>query len=156
MMNNPIRTLSTLFLLLGCGSGDYIPGPADAFVGIWNSNEAVTTYSGENGGSNWTATGPVTISRLNPSAVVVDNSIVDQGPCALQYDVTSEVIANLHGVQFCEMDKNLGMNEVKEVAFKSGTLTKNGDVLSLTADGSINKLTYSVSVHETSTLTLAD
>ena len=64
-------------------------------------------------------------------------------------------IANLQGQQFCEMDKNMGMSQVKEVAFNSGTLTKNGDVLALTAEGAIQKLVYSVSVQETSTLTLA-
>ena len=155
MIANPIRTLSILFLLFGCSSGDDAPGPADAFVGIWNSDEAVTTYSGEEGQYNWTATGTVTISRLSGSAVVVDNSIVDDGPCALRYDVISDGIANLQGQQFCEMDKNMGMSEVKEVAFNSGTLTKNGDVLALTAEGAIQKLVYSVSVQETSTLTLA-
>jgi hypothetical protein len=155
MMANPIRTLSAVFLLFGCSSGDDAPGPADAFVGTWNSNEAVTTYSGENGESDWTATGEVTIYRLNGSAVVVDNSIVDKGPCALRFDVTSDGIAKLQGLQFCEMDKNMGMDYVKEVGFKSGALTKNGDVISLTADGTIEELVNSISVHETSTLTLA-
>jgi hypothetical protein len=155
MIANPMRALSALFLLLGCSSGDDAPGPADEFVGIWNSDEAVTTYSGEEGQYNWTAIGTVTISRLNGSAVVVDNSIVDNGPCALRYGVISDGIANLRGQQFCEMDKNLGMSQVKEVAFNSGTLTKNGDALVLTADGAIQELTYSTSVRETSTLTLA-
>jgi hypothetical protein len=155
MIANPIRTLIALSFLFGCNSVDDAPGPADAFVGTWNSDEAVTTYSGEEGQYNWTATGTVTISRLSGSAVVVDNSMVDNGPCALRYDVTSDGIANLQGQQFCEMDKNMGMSQVKEVAFNSGTLTKNGDVLALTADGAIQKLVYSVSVHETSTLTLA-
>lgn len=75
-MTSVARLFAILLLLSGCDSDDPIvddgtPGPADAFVGVWQGSGSFQTYSSANGQTYREIEGSVTIGRVTRSAVTV-------------------------------------------------------------------------------------
>jgi hypothetical protein len=131
-MTNLMRLLATLLLLLsscdGSNSGDEAPGPADAFVGVWQGSGTTQTYSGSGGEYNWATNGKVTISRLDSAAVVVDASQLDPKICSLTYDIDAEGVGHLRPNQECSGSS---------YRFDNGTLTLKGEVLTMGEGGTV-------------------
>src|ERR1017187_10512129 len=88
-MTTFMRLLAALLLLsacYGCEGEEYVPGPADAFVGTWQGAGTGHRYSGENGQYDWDFDAKATITRVPESAATVDSSALSSF-CKPVYDV---------------------------------------------------------------------
>ena len=95
-MTNTTRLFAVLLLLVGCGISrpvgdvdDGTPGPADAFVGVWQGSGSFQTYSAANGQTYREIDGSVTISRLTSTAV--------KESCIATYMVLQDEVLTLSG-----------------------------------------------------------
>jgi hypothetical protein len=88
-MTNITKLLFALLFLFGCDGSDSVdtaPGPADAFVGVWEGTGTSASYSNANGPGPSTPASVVemTISRVNHAAVSARNN---DGGSAMIFDI---------------------------------------------------------------------